>query len=136
MFRGGAIERHDLVYLWCDFMFDLGAAEVNTVNCCRIDGLLSVIDALPVGSTLKDLVKCCKGYVAGDKLFQQEVLQALSYNGILKVNGLPVDNIFLAEHRGRLSSHFYSNEWTFPLRFWSINGGTVKQQEVWPRFVK
>jgi len=58
------------------------------------------------------------------------VLQALSYADVLQVEGLPVTEMFIAERRDELAPHFYSNEWTFPLRFWSTNGGNVNRDAV------
>jgi len=71
-----------------------------------------------------------KGLVGGDKFFKQEVLQSLAYAGILAVDGFPVNERFIPELRNKLSPHFYSNEWSFPLRFWSTNGGTVNRKAM------
>lgn len=130
MFRGGAIERHNLAYLWCDLALELGQSRRESGQNFKIDGMLQNIDSLEPGSDLKDLIKSCKGHIAGDKFFKQEVLQSLCYAGVLRVNDLPVEDIFIAERRNELSPHFYSNEWSFPLRFWPVNGGSVDISSV------
>jgi hypothetical protein len=125
-FRGGAVRRYDLGYLWCDLTIPLDYAHPDPLKGTPwIEALLASIGALPPHSTLKDLVRCCKGLVSGDNWFKQEVLQALSYADVLRVTGLPVTNMFIAERRNELSPHFYSNEWSFPLNFWSTKGGAV-----------
>ncbi|MEM9982588.1 MAG: hypothetical protein AAF734_08835, partial [Bacteroidota bacterium] len=68
--------------------------------------------------TLSDLLNTCKGILKGDKFFKQRALQALSYAGKLKVNDIDVAKIYLPESRDTLARHFYSNEWTYPLRMW------------------
>ena len=69
--------------------------------------------------TLTDLIKTLRQYCKGDKTFLQIVLEALSYSGILKVPNIDVKNIFLPDYREIKSKHFYSNEWTYPLRLWN-----------------
>ncbi len=131
LFRGGTIERYDLGYLWCDLALPLKYTDPKSLKVTPwIDALLAAIDSLPPNSGLKDLIGCCKGLVDGDKYFKQEVLQALAYADVLRVNGLPVSEMFIAERRNKLSPHFYSNEWSFPLRFWSTNGGTVNRAVI------
>ena len=129
-FRGGAIERYDLAYLWCDLVLVLPYQEQCSKIAFPIDRLLDAVESLPQGSGLRDLLACCKGIVGGDKFFKQEVLQSLAYADVLRVNGLPVTEMFLPERRNELSPHFYSNEWTFPLRFWSANGGSVNRSAI------
>lgn len=131
LFRGGAMQRWDLAYLWCDLVIDLNyqAPSSNAVTPW-IGGLLDSVESLPPNSGLKDLLGCCKGVVGGDKFFKQEVLQALAYADVLRVNQLPVSEMFLAERRDESSPHYYSNEWTFPLRFWGANGGTVNRSAI------
>jgi hypothetical protein len=131
LFRGGTMERCDLGYLWCDLTLPLEYTDPKLSKVTPwIDPLLASIDSLPPNSSLKDLIACCKGLVGGDKYFKQEVLQALAYADVLRVNGLPVTNMFIAERRDELSPHFFSNEWSFPLRFWSENGGTVNRAMI------
>ncbi len=131
LFRGGTMERQNLGYLWCDLTLSLNYANPKPMTVTPwIDQLLASIDSLPQSSGLQDLVGCCKGHVGGDKHFKQEVLQALAYSDILRVNGLPVTKTFIAERRDELSSHFYSNEWSFPLRFWSEKGGAVNRAAI------
>jgi hypothetical protein len=131
LFRGGKIERYDLGYLWCDLTIPLGYANQQQPSAANwLDQLLSSIAALPASSGLGDLLGCCKSLVGGDKFFKQEVLQSLAYADVLRVTGLPVAEMFIAEHRDDLSPHFYSNEWSFPLRFWSVNGGTVNREAI------
>ncbi|QGQ23790.1 hypothetical protein F1728_14325 [Gimesia benthica] len=130
-FRGGSIERDNLDYLWCDLTLPLEYSYPKTSKVTPwLEPLLSAIEGLPPHSGLKDLLACCKGLVGGDKFFKQEVLQALSYADVLQVNDLSVTAMFIADRRDELSSHYYSNEWSFPLRFWSTNGGNVNREAV------
>lgn len=69
--------------------------------------------------SLTDLIKILRQYCKGDKLFLQAILQSLSYSGVLKVPNIDVKNIFLPDYRDVKSKHFYSNEWTYPLRLWN-----------------
>ncbi len=131
LFRGGSIERGDLDYLWCDLVLQLPCeTPVRESQESWLEPLLTSIETLPPGSGLKDLLASCKGLVGGDKYFKQEVLQALAYAGVLVVNSFSVNDIFLPELRNKLSPHFYSNEWSFPLRFWSTNGGSIDRTAV------
>ncbi|WP_339731657.1 hypothetical protein [uncultured Gimesia sp.] len=131
LFRGGAIERDDLAYLWCDLAVPLDYHVGKPAKSAPwLEPLLASIESLPTNSGLKDLIACCKGLVGGDKFFKKEVLQSLSYADVLRVTGLPVSDMFIAERRNELSPHFYSNEWSFPMRFWSSNGGTVNRSAI------
>ena len=122
LFRGGAIERYNLLYCYCDLYINLPyikAEQNQTKNW--IDNLQREVSNLPESATLKDLIKSCQGIIKGDKYFKQEVLQSLAYSGDIKVKKIDVSNIFIPEHRNILSDHFYSNEWTYPIRFWREN---------------
>ncbi len=131
LFRGGSIERGDLDYLWCDLVLQLPCEHPELeASESWLEPLLTSIEALPPGSGLKDLLACCKGLVGGDKYFKQEVLQSLAYAGVLEVNSFPVSDMYIPELRNKLSPHFYSNEWSFPLRFWSTNGGAINWASV------
>ena len=131
LFRGGTIERNDLAYLWCDLVVPLEYGVASASNAIPwIEPLLASIESLPPNSGLNDLLACCKGLVGGDKFFKQEVLQSLAYADVLRVTGLPVSDMFIADRHDELSPHFYSNEWSFPLRFWSSNGGTVNRKAL------
>ena len=131
LFRGGSIERGDLDYVWCDLTLKLPCeAKTQDPELTCLEPLLRAIEELPPRSGLKDLLAWCKGLVGGDKFFKQEVLQSLAYAGILAVDGFPVSELFIPELRNKLSPHFYSNEWSFPLRFWSTNGGTVNRKAM------
>ena len=131
LFRGGTMERSDLAYLWCDLVVPLEyRVEEAPTSVSWIEPLLTSIESLPPHSGLSDLLACCKGLVSGDKFFKQEVLQSLAYADVLRINGLPVSEMFIADRRDELSPHFYSNEWSFPLRFWSSNGGTVNRMAL------
>lgn len=131
LFRGGTMERNDLAYLWCDLVVPL-EYEVQKASTAIswVEPLLDSIESLPPKSRLEDLLACCKGLVGGDKFFKQEVLQSLAYADVLRVTGLPVSEMFIADRRDELSPHFYSNEWSFPLRFWSSNGGSVNRNAL------
>ncbi len=122
LFRGGAIERYNLLYCYCDLCIDLPYIKTRQSQTEEwIEDLLKEVRNLSDSATLKDLVKSCQGIIKGDKYFKQEVLQSLAYSGDLKVKKIDVSNIFIPEHRNILSDHFYSNEWTYPVRFWGEN---------------
>lgn len=122
LFRGGAIDRYDLFYVYCDMCIELPylKKETKAPNNWIVD-LLNKIANLDKSATLNDLLKCCQNTIKGDKYFKKEVLQALSYSGDLKIKGIDVATIFIPEFRDVLSPHFYTNEWTYPLRFWNKN---------------
>lgn len=131
LFRGGSIERGDLAYSWCDLSIPLEYVGAQPSHSAEwLNQLLSAIESLPTKSGLSALINCCKGIVGGDKFFKQEVLQSLAYADVLRVNDLSVTEMFIAERSGEMSPHFYSNEWSFPLRFWSTNGGSVNRGPV------
>jgi hypothetical protein len=121
LFRGGAIDRYNLLYCYCDLCISLPYQKQQTKTVFWIASLLQNIDRLNEAATLKDILKSCQGIVKGDKYFKQEILQSLAYSGDLKVKGIEVSNLFIPEFRDELSSHFYANEWTYPLRFWNEN---------------
>ena len=127
-FRGGSIDRFDLDYLWCDLCLEL-RNKVPTKDKLDIDSFLSAISSLGEQTNLIDLIKVSKEYVSGDKYLKQEYLQALSYSGLLEVNEISRNNVFIPEFKDELSEHYYSNEWTYPLRFWTTNGGKVNQKK-------
>lgn len=130
-FRGGSIERYNLAYLWADLCIPVETIQPPAgTSTGWVGKLLERIEALPERSGLKDLLDCCTGLVGGSKGFKQEVLQALTYADVIRVNGLTVKDMFIPERRSELGPHFYSNEWSFPLRFWSVNGGTVNRSAV------
>ncbi|MCA8986893.1 MAG: hypothetical protein KDA78_04595 [Planctomycetaceae bacterium] len=130
-FRGGSIERYRLAYLWTDLTIPIQYHRSKTqASGDWINSLLDRIEALPERSGLKDLLNCCQGLMGGSKWFKQEILQALSYADVIRVNDLNVTKMFIPEHRNENSPHFYSNEWSYPLRFWSSNGGTVNRSAV------
>ena len=132
LFRGGSIERYDLAYLWCDLVVPIEYCAVMNANKEPwLEQLLTNIESLPPKAGLKNLIACCKGLVGGNKYFKQEVLQSLAYADVIRVSELPVTDMFIAERRDDLSPHFYSNEWTFPLRFWPVNGGSVNREVIY-----
>ncbi|WP_298643470.1 hypothetical protein [uncultured Cardiobacterium sp.] len=67
---------------------------------------------------LGDLLKAVAPYCPGNRNCRRMVLIALSYAGLLHVPGHPVAGRYLPGHKDELSSHFMSNEWPYPLRFW------------------
>ena len=69
--------------------------------------------------TLSDLLAALAPYCTGNKKFRQEVLQALSYAGLLPVHGHPMREQYLPDCQNQYSTHFMSNEWSYPLRFWN-----------------
>lgn len=127
LFRGGAIERYDLGYLWCDLTVNLKPTITSNLSENWVPDLLSTIANIKQKPSLSDLIKACKGIIAGDKYFKQEVLQGLSYAEILEINSASISDIFTPSKRDELSPHHYSNEWTYPMRFWNTNGGNVNR---------
>lgn len=116
LFRGGSIERHNLGYLYSDLIVRLPYIETkNDTNDWTKEFIQNVYKNK---TTLTDLIKMLQ-FCKGDKYFKQTILEALSYSGKLKVNGHETENKFIPEYRNELSEHFYSNEWTYPLRFWN-----------------
>jgi len=122
LFRGGSLERSNLLYAWAD-LTGLGQPESGKAKASQVVHELAAAVGDEPRASLKDLLAACKGVIGGDKLFKQEVLQALSYSGILRVDGHPVSGTWLPDAQNTLSSHFYSNEWTYPLRFFGETGG-------------
>ncbi len=119
VFRGGGIERANLFYCYTDLCIRLPYEQKEIpIKNNWIATLLQKI-SVEKPQTLSDLLNSCKGILRGDKFFKQRVLQALSYAGKLKVNDIDVAKIYLPEFRDTLASHFYSNEWTYPLRMWN-----------------
>lgn len=117
---GGGVNRYILFYVYCDLCLQLPYNKTKIVESKDwIEELLHRIDNLPENSKLSDLIKCCKNLFKGDKYFKQEILQSLSYSGDIKVGNIDVKDIFIPEFRDVLTNHFYSNEWTYPLRFWN-----------------
>ena len=126
LFRAGAIERFDLDYLWADLVLPLPRRSPRPPGHGQwLTDLTEALSALPPGSKLGDLVACCKGRVAGDRHFKQEVLAAMAYAGILRVDDYPTETTFWPAVRNELSDHAASNEWPVPLRFWTQNGGRI-----------
>lgn len=127
LFRGGAIDRYDLGYLWCDLTVNLTPTTTSNVEENWVPNLLSIIENLEPKSSLTDLIKACKGIISGDKYFKQEVLQGLSYAGIIEINSESISDTFTPSKRDELSSHYHSNEWTYPMRFWNSQGGKINR---------
>ncbi len=122
IFRGGAVDRYNLLYCYCDLCISLPYVKTHSSQVTKwVEDLISRINKLDDSATLTDLIKNCQGIIKGDKYFKQRVLQSLAYSGDIKVRTINVTNIFIPEFRDVLSSHFYSNEWTYPLRFWNKN---------------
>lgn len=118
LFRGGAVDRYNLDYLFADLVLDL-PFENQLVKTS--DWTADFITKINDDMKLADLLKTLKAYCKGDKYCLQTILEALSYSGILPVKNHPVSGIFLPDFRDKLSKHYPSNEWTYPLRFWTSN---------------
>ena len=118
LFRGGAIERYRLDYVYADLVhaFPPNAPSGNAGDWLR--SFLDELAASPDRTSLSGLRALLKKHLKGDRHFLQTVLEALSYAGYLKVHGHPIADIFIPDHRNKLSPHGNSNEWTYPLRFW------------------
>lgn len=119
IFRGGSIERYKLKYLYADLSVKLPYQDFKAKSANWVSDFIENIEKKKDQLSLKDLQNELKTYCKGDKFFLQTVLEALSYSGILKVENLPTEDIFIPDNRNELSNHHYSNEWTYPLRFWS-----------------
>lgn len=116
IFRGGSVDRYNLDYLFADLVLDL-PFENQWVKTS--DWTADFIKKINADMKLTDLVKTLKEYCKGDKYTLQTILEALSYSGILQVKNHPVSGIFIPDFRDKLSNHYPSNEWTYPLRFWT-----------------
>jgi hypothetical protein len=113
--NGGMDARNGLQYLCVDLTIKLPYLENETVaNDWTNDFIKNIVIEK---YTLSDLIKQLKQYCKGDKYFYQIILQAISFSGILKVAKIDVSKLFLPDYRNIKSKHFYSNEWSYPLRF-------------------
>lgn len=116
IFRGGSVDRYNLDYAFVDLCIDL-PFENQLVK--TNDWTKDFIQKIDESMKLSDLITAVKAYCKGDKYYLQTVLEALSYSGILPVKSHPISDIFIPDFRDKLSSHYASNEWTYPLRFWN-----------------
>lgn len=130
LFRAGSVDRDRLAYAYTDLCIVGLYQRVAPSASDWLPTLARRIDALGSGSSLGDLLGCTKGLLGGDKYFRQTVLESLSFAGVLRIDALVDDDTFLPEHSNRLAKHFYSNEWRFPLRFWSEEGGRVDWERL------
>lgn len=118
VFRAGSLEKASIFYAYTDLFFKL-PYQINAADSTDwLKPLITDIENLKK-STLTDLVKCCKGKIKGNKLFKQAVLESLAFSGYLKVNNISTSDIFLPFYKDELASHFYANEWQYPLRMWN-----------------
>ena len=115
IFRGGSVDRYNLEYLYSDLVIDLPYKK-SSINVK--DWTQEFVQNIE-GKTVTDLIKGLSRYCKGDKYFYQTILEALSYSGKLKVKGHDVKDRFIPDYRNELSEHYYANEWTYPLRFWT-----------------
>lgn len=117
LFNGGIGARNSLLYTYTDLSIKIPYAKKKvTTEDWTAD---FVKDISKSNLILTDLLKLLKQYCKGDKLFLQTILEALSYSGAIKVPNIDIKNIFLPDYRDVKSKHFYSNEWTYPLRLWN-----------------
>ena len=120
IFNGGAVNRDNLIYCYCDLWIKLPYLETPEINVSDwTKNVIEQINDLSNKSTLSDLINCTKSEIKGNKNFRQEILQALTYSRILKVKNIETRDLFIPQYRNELSTNFYSNEWTYPLRFWN-----------------
>ncbi len=82
------------------------------------------IKALGRGSSLTDLVKATAKPLGGNKHTRSRVLEALALVGVLRTEVFNPGEDFLPAVE-RSSSHFYSNEWRFPMNFWTESGSVA-----------
>ena len=116
IFRAGSVDRDNLGYLFSDLVIDLPFENQPATTDNWTENFIKNINT---EMSLSDLIKSLKDFCKGDKYFLQTILEALSYSGILQVKNHPTADIFIPDYRGELSSHFFSNEWSYPLRFWN-----------------
>jgi hypothetical protein len=116
IFRGGSVDRYNLEYLYADLEIKL--KYNNNENHIAKDWINDFVKNINVNK-LTDLVKLLKEYCKGDKYYLQTILEALAYSGRIKVPGYDISKEFIPDYRNKLSEHYYSNEWTYPLRFWN-----------------
>lgn len=122
IFRGGSVERYNLGYLYCDLVIRLPYQQQPAATSNWTELFVQKVAEKRAEAKLSDLITILKEFCKGDKYFLQTILEALAYAGILKVESRPVAGIFIPDHRNELAPHFYSNEWTWPLRFWNQAG--------------
>ena len=118
-FRGGSVDRYNLEYLYADLIINLPYQNQIVKNEDWTKNFIKKVDENREKLKLADLRNIVKEFCKGDKYFLQTILEALSYSDTLKVENHSVKDIFVPDFRNKLSSHFYANEWTYPLRFWS-----------------
>lgn len=119
IFRGGSVDRYCLEYLYADLVIDLPYQNQMIRNEDWVENFVKRVDENGEEINLTGLVNILKGFCKGNKNYLQTVLEALSYSDIIKVKNHSVNHIFIPDFRNKLSAHFYSNEWTYPLRFWN-----------------
>jgi hypothetical protein len=115
--NGGIDTRNSLRYLCDDLTIKMPYETKKIVVKDWTDDFIKNIERN--NFLLTDLRKELKQYCKGDKYFLQIILEALSYSGILKVPDNDISKIFLPDYRDKKSKHFYSNEWSYPLRYWN-----------------
>ena len=118
LFRGGAIERYNLDYLYTDLVVELPYQPAPTSNADWLTPFVGSVIDRPVKPALSNLRTMLKPYCKGDKHIRQTILEALSYAGHLTVENHPVESLFIPDYRNSLATHVNTNEWTYPLRFW------------------
>ena len=118
LFRGGAVERYNLEYLYTDLMVDLPYQSPPALVADWPSSFVGSVADSPMKPALSALRTMLQPYCKGDRHFRQTVLEALSYSGYLPVENHPVADLFIPDFRNKLSAHFNTNEWTYPLRFW------------------
>ena len=82
------------------------------------------VSSLPSNSKLADIVRATAKPLGGNKKTRSRVLIALGIAGVLATDEFDAGRDFWPE-KVKLSSHFYSNEWTFPMNFWTESGRVV-----------
>ena len=120
LFRAGCVDRNNLDYVYADLciplpcQFDLPCVE---------DWVIPFVEEIKSAPklNLSNLKKLLLRYVPNSKnyAYAQAILEALAYAELSHVEGHPVKNIFLFDKRYETSSHFHSNEYHYPLRFWN-----------------
>jgi len=119
LFRGGSVDRYDLEYLYVDLTINLPYQNQILKHENWTKEFIKKVDDRREKLKLSDLIIILKEFCKGDKNFLRTILEALSYSDTLKVENHSVKDIFIPDFRNKLSSHFNSNEWTYPLRFWN-----------------
>jgi hypothetical protein len=127
--RGGGIAHGGAAYALDDLTwFAQGApVEASEADWRVFRQVLDAIRALAVDAQLTQLAGATKGLVMGTKYDRQRVLEVLGFCGVLRSRARPdVLGEWFAGHRDA-PSHFYKQEWRYPVSFWTGADGVDEE---------